>query len=340
MKQAAIPLDDANGWTAALREVRHGFAHTWDYCRALWHSTGQDTYLYRIEDSGRVAVCPFVERRAFSGDLDICTPYGFSGFTGNGCSDGFLEHWRAFAARRGYVCGYIGLNPVFERDCFVCVADYSRDNEVFVVDLRRPRETLYRNLSRTIKARLKTWPERGARLVFDKPRLIETFVELHPTFMRSVEASSVYRFAPRTLDSILGHNDVLVIGAERAGVVEAISVFACTPDCADYLFNVSVPEGREHAAALLWEAFQQLSARAIPVLNLGGGVRPGDGLSGFKAWFGGTRMALGCLKQVYDGDAYARLCNAAGVCATDRMGYFPPYRRPAPERADRRASAP
>jgi hypothetical protein len=67
----------------------------------------------------------------------------------------------------------------------------------------------------------------------------------------------------------------------------------------------------------------------VPVLNLGGGVVPGDGIAEFKARFGTSRAPLSALAQVYQPDVFARLCADAGVDPDDRSGYFPPYRRSA-----------
>jgi hypothetical protein len=64
----------------------------------------------------------------------------------------------------------------------------------------------------------------------------------------------------------------------------------------------------------------------IPTLNLGGGVRADDKLAAFKERFGGKKLTLNCLKQIYDPGAYTALCARVGTDPADRAGYFPAYR--------------
>ena len=71
---------------------------------------------------------------------------------------------------------------------------------------------------------------------------------------------------------------------------------------------------------------QALQARGIARVNLGGGVKSGDGLEQFKRRFGGERAVPMVLKHIYQPHAYAALCEACGV-AEGREGFFPPYHR-------------
>jgi hypothetical protein len=95
----------------------------------------------------------------------------------------------------------------------------------------------------------------------------------------------------------------------------------------DFMFNVPLPEGRRHAAALLWCGVNRLKSVGVPALNLGGGIREGDSLAGFKQRFGARKLPFRCLKQVYEPAAYEALCRRKNVDPDDLSGYFPPYRR-------------
>ena len=48
-------------------------------------------------------------------------------------------------------------------------------------------------------------------------------------------------------------------------------------------------------------------------LNLGGGIRPGDGLSEFKQRLGAKLSPTLALRQVFDSSRYLAACAAAGV---------------------------
>jgi hypothetical protein len=109
--------------------------------------------------------------------------------------------------------------------------------------------------------------------------------------------------------------------------LEAVVMFGYTPHVDDYLFGVALPEGRRHAARLLWCGIERLRSLGVPLLNLGGGARPNDGIADFKRRFGATEAPLLGLKQVYRPDVFERLCRAAGA-DPNGGGYFPGYHAP------------
>jgi hypothetical protein len=59
-------------------------------------------------------------------------------------------------------------------------------------------------------------------------------------------------------------------------------------------------------------------------IDLGGGVRPGDGVYRFKERFHGLAKPLHGVRQIYNPAKYEELCRAAGVLAS--LSYFPAYR--------------
>jgi hypothetical protein len=118
MKHTCISLDDPSRWGSALAGVPHAFGHTWEHCYGMHLSSGLLTFLYYFEAENTRIVCPFSER-TYGGHVDLVTPYGFSGFTGSGSCADFPSHWRPFAQIRRYVCGYIGLHPLFENDTYL-----------------------------------------------------------------------------------------------------------------------------------------------------------------------------------------------------------------------------
>jgi hypothetical protein len=285
--------------------------------------------LYCFEHEKLRIVCPVAERE-FQGHVDIVTPYGFSGFVGTGdCAD-LPQYWREFVRERGYVCGYIGQNPIFENNSYFDANDLYSYNEIYVLDLRRTEEALLAAMSTGRKGQLKYWKKTAARLLLEKHSLRDFFFARYSDFFREKGATSAYAFSMDTVESLFAMGNVVAVGAGRPGEVEAIALFAYTPYVADYLFNLSHPEGRHHSAALIWWGVNYFKSIGVPMLNLGGGVRAGDTLAKFKERFGGTRLTLSCLKQVYDARLYNELCSRVGADPTDRRGYFPAYRSPMP----------
>jgi hypothetical protein len=175
------------------------------------------------------------------------------------------------------------------------------------------------------RRQLREWERGDVKAVTDRLRLGRFFSEHLSAFLDERRAARIYYLSASTLDALFASDDVFLLGAEVDGELEAVSVFAHTPYIADYLFNVSIPAGRRHSAPLIWYGAQCLKSAGTPLLNLGGGIRPGDGVAGFKARFGARETPLRSLRQVYRPDVYQELCRLASVASVTPGDYFPPY---------------
>jgi hypothetical protein len=154
------------------------------------------------------------------------------------------------------------------------------------------------------------------------------FVAQYFDFVHKKNASSFYYFSRETLSFLANLEDVFIVGARDSEKLVAVSVFAHTPDAGEFLFNVSLPEGRGYSAALIWYGVHHLKSLDVPLLNLGGGGQEDDSLADFKARFGSQRLPLACLKQIYQPEVYQRLCRQVNADPNDMTGYFPAYRKP------------
>lgn len=320
-----IPLDDGERWTAALADVPHGPAHTHGFCRAVQLTSGAATYLYRYESRAGRVVCALAERE-HAGEVDVATPYGFGGFAADGDWDGFALDWHEFARERDWVCGYIGLNPLFADGERFPPDEVAVHNRLYALDLRQPAERLWAALSRNRRRQLRDWESGAARLELDHSRLGRFLVDNAGAFFRSRGAGPATDFRRETMAAFAELPQVLLVGAgERE--LEAVAAFAYTAHAADALFAVSRPGGERHSARLYWWGVERLCELGVPALNLGGGVRQGDDIAEFKRRFGAAEHPLASLRQVYRADVYERLCANAGVSPA-RSGWFPPYRAP------------
>jgi len=291
----------------------------------MWLTTKQPTFLYEFQFDGTRIVCPIAERQ-YAGQIDIVTPFGFSGFASNGQSTEFSQSWLRFARDREWVCGYIGLNPFLKLPASYLPADIYQENELYFLDLSLSEAELHRRLSKGRKRQLRSWNRHASWLCTDRQMIIDFIIAQSDSFFRSRGASSAYAFAPATWCSFLSLDNVELLGAARAGRIIAAIVFAHATSIADALFNISLPEGKDAQAPLLWEGALRLRSRGICTLNLGGGIRRGDNVGQSKRYYGAHVVPLQCLKQVYDPHRFTELCRIAGVDPSRRAGYFPPYR--------------
>lgn len=325
--ERVISIDAPGLWREALEGLRHGFAHTWEHCHAMHLSSGLPTRLYEVRTRSARFVCPIVER-AVDQDVDVVTPYGFSGFAGEGHDDQLPLLWREWARRQGYVAGFVMQNPLLGSSPYAMLGEAYQQKHVYAIDLTRPVDDLFDRLHTNRRRQLRRWEQIAAGLVLDRTRLTAFLLDHYREFLRSRDATAVYDLAPESLAVLADLDNVVLVGAAEGGRLTAVSMFGYTGSGADYLFNVSVPEGRPHSAALIWYAVLRLRSLGVPWLNLGGGVAEDDGVARFKQRFGADVLPLVYLKQVYDEARYRDLCRRAGVDHDDLTGWFPPYRRP------------
>ncbi len=258
-------------------------------------------------------------------ESDVFTPYGFGGFALRGPCERLPNDWAEFARSRGWVCGYLALNPLFCDAAGFATSDVRIQNHLYVMDLRPPAGELFRRLSENRRRQLRDWPAAAAGLEHDRPKLADFLVAHYQDFFERRGAGSATRFNPETMKAISELDDVIMVGA-GAGELKAAAVFGHTRHGGDYLFNVSLSGGEGHSVRLLWSGVEQLRALGVPSLNLGGGIREGDDLAEFKRRFGAAELPLASLRQVYRADVYAALCRQAGAAAGHRSDYFPAYR--------------
>lgn len=324
MTHQLIPLADRDRWEAALHGIPHAFAHTWGSCYAMHLTSGLPTYLYAYDNGEGRVVCPLAVR-SFAGHTDIVTPYGFSGFAGTGRAPEFPGEWLDFARENEFVCGYIALNPLFDAQGYYDPADLYVHDDLYVLDLRLSEEELFSRMSENRRRQVRAWEKSGAEVVLDRERLRGFIGEQLASFLEVRNAAKVYYWTPETLDALFALENVLAVGTEREGRIVAASLFSWTPYAADYLVNVSIESGKSDSAVLIWYAVTFLRTKAAGFLNLGGGIRPGDGVAVFKQRFGGASLPRAALKQIYRPSVYRELCGRVNADPEDLTGYFPPY---------------
>lgn len=322
VKHELIPLSAPTLWREVLRDIPHAFGHTWESCYSMSLTTVYPTFLYHFKDNETTIVCPIAERE-YNGYIDIVTPYGFSGFVGNNDYIHFQNHWKEFVQSKRYVCGYIGLNPLFENSSYLDERELFEYSDIYILNLELELDQLAAHLSKNRRCQLKQFKNQQYNIVQNKSELKEFFISNYAVFFSGKEHSKVYDLTIETLSALMNLKNVFLNGSYIGNELKAVSVFAFTPFCADYLFSISFEKG--HAFPLVWNAIEYLKALNIPKLNLGGGVKRNDSIAEFKESFGGIKLPLKCLKQVYNSIVYEALNIQANV-QNSRDGYFPAYR--------------
>lgn len=325
MSHECIPLSEEARWREALRGIPHDFGHTWECAHALSLTAGPPTFLYNYRDGDVRIVAPLCER-VYDGYLDVVTPPGFSGFVGSTPFPGFPQRWAEFAAERGYIAGYIGLNPVLYEPSYAPPDQVHEHNGIYMLDLSLSPDELRARMDRNRRRQLRDWAATSDTLFYGRELLAAFLTHAYPAFLHAIGASTAYDRSRETLEYLCGLDDVFAVGTRDATGVTSAYIFAFTETVATCLINVAHPEARPYATALLWRGVEFLQERGVPVLNMGGGTRENDAVAQAKQRFGGTRVPLRSLRQIYRPDVYARLCEQAAVDPHDVSGYFPAYR--------------
>lgn len=325
--QRAIPLDALLEWKRALSGIPHSFFHTWEHSYAMHLTHKLPAYLYCAESEGVRVVCPFIER-PIGEYVDIATPYGFSGFAGNGALTALPELWREFTAARGYVSVFLNLHPIFFRPVDIDPATLFEQKELYIFDATASLEALFENLGRSRRREIRQWKVR-TMLHTDRDELKSFVLAHYRDFFRWKDATAAYDFSLQTMEFLLEQENLLLLGAGTADQLEAVNAFAVTDYCAEGLFHFTLREGRHHSAGLIWEALGEVQRRGIPFFNLGGGLSRNDSLARFKSRFGAASRMCYAVKQVIALERYVELCARCGAGLDQHGKYFPNYRSPA-----------
>jgi hypothetical protein len=256
------------------------------------------------------------------GSTEISTILGISGASILPNCGAPLRLWHQFAAAQGWVTGYVQLAMLTNLEGAGLAGQLIANNEAFLLDL----ETGFRfdRFARTIRRKIRQSEVEGVVLVNDRPVLADALKRLYPATMRRVGAAAHFGFAPETLERWAADTSSLLIGAQVAGDIHAVYLFLAAGHHAESHILGCTEPGRELIAWLIWNGAAHLRQRGVKVLNLTGGVRPGDGIYRFKQGFGGIPKPRWAVCQIYDPARYDELCRLACVGPDER--YFPAYR--------------
>lgn len=321
-----ISADSADEWNEALSGIGHSFYHTREHCHAMSLTTGYDTYLYHYQDSGCRIVCPIAERE-FEGYKDVVTPYGFSGFAGYGAGHSFRKCWKEFMNSRGYICGYISMNPAFAPDETFEKNEAKQNTNLYFLNTSLSLTELFDNLDSNRKKLIKNFRSAESKFIYDKEALTDFFTGEYYSFLKRINASQASYFSKETLEYLCELENVFMVGAGDSEKIEAVYVFGFTPYSGDCLFNVATESGRHFAPLLLWRGLKFLKSKKVPLMNLGGGLKPDDSVALSKERFGAYKLPFVNLHQIYDAERYNMLCAKAGANGNESEGYFPAYRK-------------
>ena len=245
----------------------------------------------------------------------------------------FPEDWADFARSRGWVCGYVALNPLFSDAHGFAREDMHVHNRLYVMDLGGSERDLLDGLSRNRRRQLRNWSS-VATDTRARPAAPHGFPAWRPTRTSSPERAQAapptsqprqWLRSPRwTTCSWSGPGRTTSSSRSRSSATRRT---VATPCSASRRQAASGTQFTSYGRG--WNTCAQ---RASSGSTSAAACGRGTTLRSSSAASAPPSCRSSSLRQVYRPDAYAELCRAAGV-TSDRSGWFPPYRSSAPGRA-------
>ena len=276
------------------------------------------THTLRLASPRRTALVPLIVAEVPGSDRpDASSPYGYPGGLTRG--EGEPESpdavdWSA-----------TGLVSVFARERLGAepwLAGSSERSRVLVHDPARPR-ALRSRLAEQVRANLRAgWSVAVTPGSSARPEDRDAFALAYEQTMLRTGAADRYFFSRPYLDAALSYRGSWLLIARRDRALGAAAIAAESDGLLHYFLGGTAEE------ALGSSPFKNVLARMLDLadelelaLNLGGGVRPGDGLESFKRGFANSELAFRTHELVCDRAEYERL--SAG---RERGEFFPAYR--------------
>ena len=280
------------------------------------------THTLRIDADGSTIALPLLVREIIdSGLADAISPYGYPGAAVGGEPG-------APADPAGIDWSGAGLVSIFVRERIggePCLAGPRERSAVQVHDPSRPRR---------LRSRFGEQIRRNRNLGYRVEALpgLETSIEQRTGFhaaytetMRRAEAAQRYLFEPGYFGAILGfERSWLLLCRSPDGAIAAGAVAALSDGILHYYLGGTAEAHRADSPFKnVVDAMIDLAGELGVTLNLGGGVRPGDGLEDFKRGFANGELPFRTHEIVCDLAAYRRLSEGR-----ENSGFFPLYRAP------------
>lgn len=272
-------------------------------------------------EGGPVLLPVIVREVPGSGGLaDAISPYGYPGATvakGSDAVEPAEVDWSG-----------TGLVSLFVRDRIGGPPAFARGTERSVVQVHDPAR------ERSVRPRLGGQVRSNEREGWSVESLpgSETsvsgraaFHSLYTETMHRTGAAERYFFDAPYFDAILGQERTwLLVATSGSGDAGAGAIAVLSDGLLHYYLGGTADVALEaspfkNVVAAMMDLADELEVR----LNLGGGVKPGDGLEAFKRGFANAELPFTTHEIVCDPEAYERL--AAGRDAGD---FFPAYRAP------------
>jgi hypothetical protein len=276
------------------------------------------THTLRIRFDAGESLVPLIVRSIEGSDRhDATSPYGYPGGLVSGEPPG----------AGGVDWSQTGLVSIFGRERLGApswLADASPRGRVRLHDPARPR-ALRGRLAEQVRANERDgWEVETVPGPVSSPADRTGFISAYEQTMRGVGAADRYFFARSYFEAVLSFERSWLLVARNDGEIGAGAIAATSDGLLHYFLGGTADAARSASPFKnVVVAMLDLADALGLALNLGGGVRAGDGLDEFKRGFANAELEFLTHQIVCDAVAYAEL-----TADRDAGEFFPAYRAP------------
>jgi hypothetical protein len=283
---------------------------------AFYAAEGVTHSLVVEDDAARVAI-PLVVRAIPGGELrDGISPYGYPGGERRGPAPSAPGiDWSGTGLVSAFVRERLG-EPALEGG--------NERSRVHIADPALPRKSRMSDRQQIRKNESRGYSLRRVRGPDANEAERAAFLETYEQTMRRTGAAERYHYGQDYFDGILTSERTWLFSCEAPGGegVAAAAIAGLSDGFLHYYLSGTTDQHLSNAPSknLIAAVIDFAEELGVP-MNLGGGVRPGDGLEEFKRGFANRELPFHAHELVCDRDAYARL--SAG---SEDADFFPAYR--------------
>ena len=278
------------------------------------------THTLLIRDGDSSAAVPLVVRPIPGSDrLDGISPYSYPGAAISGDP---IDPAAVDLSASGLVSAFV-RDRLGEPSAFAGPTDRS---VVLLSDPALPRKSRMSDRQQIRKNEAAGLMVRRAEGPATSSEDLAAFVAVYSETMHAVDAAEHYFFDADYFAALLGYpRSWLVNVTDPGGAVAAAAITAISDGFLHYYLSGTADSHRRLAPSknLIVACIDLADELGLP-LNLGGGLKPGDGLEEFKRGFANRELPFRTHELVCDRAAYEELSQGRTT-----EGYFPLYRAPA-----------
>lgn len=246
----------------------------------------------------------------------------------------FLSAFHDYCKKERIVSEFVRFYPVIENHkAFSGLLDMRKAGDVVILDLNGAPDAILRTFSKECRKNIRKASRSGVEVFFSRRNEdIGVFHEIYSESMRRKGAKTFYNFSYQFLVDLLGLLEgaaMMFFAAIGETIVVGDIVLYKYGIAEDYLrgFDSSYSQMRPNNM-LVYVIAQWCKEQGNKLLNLGGGLAPGDELFRFKSGFSKATREYFVSGVVHDSETYQLLCKqmkAHGNTAKNTE-YFPAYR--------------